>query len=112
MILRILVVLLVYFAGTFTTAEGKTWTVDDRQAKLMQGINAGQKSGELTVKEARSLRKMQAGIARKKAKMKGENLGRLTPENTSELEEELNKVSVELNRLRLEKRVTSAGGSK
>lgn len=110
MILRILVVLFVYFAGTLTTAEGKTWTVDDRQAKLMQDINAGQKSGELTVKEAHGLRKMEANIARKKAKMKVKNRGRLTPENLSELEGELNEVSVELNKLRLEKRVTSAGG--
>lgn len=104
---RILIVVAVFFACSFSQVHAKVWTIDDRQQKLMQEINAGQKSGELTLKEAHSLRKEEAEIARKKAKMKGKNLGKLTSENISELEEDLNKVSVELNKLKLEKRVTS-----
>ena len=75
----------------------------------MQDINAGQKTGELTLKEAHELRKQEASIARKKAKMKGKNLGRLSGDDSSELESDLNKVSLTLNKYRLEKRVSSPG---
>jgi hypothetical protein len=103
---RILIVTLIIFACCLLQANAKTWTVDDRQQRLMQEINAGQKSGELTVKEARGLRKQEAAVARKKARMKSKNLGRLSSEDINELEEDLNKVSVDLDKLRLEKRVT------
>jgi len=106
MLVRILVAMVTFFACSLSQANAKTWTVDDRQQKLMQEINKGQKSGELTQKEARMLRKQEATIARKKAKMKRKNLDRLSSEDINELEEDLNKVSVDLNKLRLEKRVS------
>lgn len=73
----------------------------------MQQINEGQKAKELTVKEAKSLRKDLANLAKKKAKMKAkaDKKNVLTKENQTELEGDLNKISVEIQKLKLEKRV-------
>ncbi len=72
----------------------------------MQEINAGQKSGELTIKEAHCLRKKEANIARKKTKMKAKNLGHLSNNDINDIEKDLNQVSLDLNKYRLEKRIT------
>jgi hypothetical protein len=95
------------FFSTFLSVEAKEWSIDDRQQALMQQINEGQKAKELTVKEAKSLRKDLANLAKKKAKMKAkaENNNTLTKENQTELEGDLNKISVEIQKLKLEKRV-------
>jgi len=100
--------LLILFTFCQPYLAAKVWTIDDRQQKLMQEINAGQKSGELTLKEAHILRKQEAHIARKKAKMKAKNLGRLSSDDITDLEKELNKVSIDLNKYRLEKRVSNS----
>ncbi len=73
----------------------------------MQQINEGQKASELTVKEAKSLRKDLANLAKKKANMKAkaDKKNTLTKENQIELEGDLNKISVEIQKLKLEKRV-------
>ncbi|CAN5430555.1 hypothetical protein BH11CYA1_BH11CYA1_19520 [soil metagenome] len=95
------------FFSTSLSVEAKDWSIDDRQQALMQQINEGQKSKELTVKEAKNLRKDLANLARKKAimKVKGKNGNALTKENQTELEGDLNKISVEIQKLKLEKRV-------
>lgn len=86
--------------------EGKTWTIDERQVQLMQDINAGQKRKELTLKEAKSLRKALANVARDKKQLKAKTQnGKLTAENNSQLEADLNKVSEDLKKYQLEKRV-------
>jgi hypothetical protein len=83
-----------------------TWTVEMRQAKLMQEINAAQKQNELTVKEAKRLRSDLSDIARKKKGFKSKNPGdKLTAENNSELEAALNKISADIKKLQLDKRV-------
>jgi hypothetical protein len=91
----------------FLPVEAKEWSIDDRQQALMQQINEGQKAKELTVKEAKSLRKDLANLAKKKAKMKAkaDKDNTLTKENQTELEGDLNKISVEIQKLKLEKRV-------
>ena len=85
--------------------EAKEWTVDQRQQSLMMQINEGQKANELTVKEAKSLRKSLADLAKKKAKMKNKNGKSLSKDNELALEGDLNKISVEMQKLKLEKRV-------
>lgn len=87
------------------SAEAKTWTVDERQQELMQQINEGQKAKELTVKEAKNMRKALADLAKKKAKMKAKSKNALTKENVTDLEADLNKISVDIQKLKLEKRV-------
>ncbi|MBP9092990.1 hypothetical protein KBI23_18340 [bacterium] len=91
----------------FLPVEAKEWSIDDRQQALMQQVNEGQKAKELTVKEAKSLRKDLANLAKKKAKMKAkaDSNNTLTKENQTELEGDLNKISVDIQKLKLEKRV-------
>jgi hypothetical protein len=79
-------------------------TADEGQAQLMQQINAGQKSNELTVKEANKLRKDLAHVARKKAKMLGKTNRKLTDENIVEIKSDLNEISSNIHKLELEKR--------
>jgi hypothetical protein len=86
-------------------AKEKVWTIDTRAAKLMQEINEGQKSGELTVKEAKKLRSDLADIAHRKKLMKGDNDGKVSPEDRNKIEGDLNKVSAKIHKLELEKRV-------
>jgi len=91
------------------TAKGVTWTVEMRQAKLMQDINLAQKHKELTDKEAKRLRSDLSDVARKKKKFKNENKatnGKLTAENNKELEEDLNHISEDIKKLQLDKRAS------
>jgi len=87
-------------------AEEK-WTIDSRAAKLMQEINEGQKSGQLTVKEAKKLRKELADIAHRKHVEKGDNSGKISPKFRQKIEGDLNRVSSKIHELELEKRVNN-----
>jgi hypothetical protein len=78
-------------------SEGKTWTLDQRQAQQMKDINAGQKSGQLTVKQSEKLRRDLAQVARKKKKMKSKENGKLTAEDTQALHSKLNQVSTDIS---------------
>jgi Skp family chaperone for outer membrane proteins len=75
------------------SAQSKTWTVDERQAKLMQDVNAAQKAGKLTAKQANQLRKSLAEIARKKKKLQDKAGGSLNAEDTSKLQSAIDRVS-------------------
>jgi uncharacterized protein (DUF3084 family) len=88
------------------TAKGVTWTVEMRQAKLMQDINLAQKHQELTAKEAKKLRSDLSDVARQKKKFKDSTRGKLTAEDNKELEESLNHISEDIKKLQLEKRVS------
>lgn len=82
------------------------YTIYDRQKKLMEEVNQGQKTSQLTVKEAHKLRKKLAGIARKKRSMKRKSEDKsLSIDDKIALEKDLNGVSVEIKKLMLEKRV-------
>ncbi|MCA9815349.1 MAG: hypothetical protein KC652_09545, partial [Cyanobacteria bacterium HKST-UBA01] len=77
-----------------------------RQKALMTNINQGQKNNQLTDKEAKSLRKKLSAVSKKKAKMQRDaDGGKLSSENVIELEKDMNDISVEIKKLRLEKRV-------
>ena len=80
---------------------------DEGQAKLMQQINADQKSNQLTVKEANKLRKDLAHVARKKAKMLGKTNRKLSDEDKAQIISDLNDISNNVHKLELEKRVVS-----
>lgn len=86
-------------------AKGKVWTIEERQLRLMQDINDGQKGKELDKKEADRLRSDLADVARKKKRMKTKSKGVITAEQKSELEADLNKISVAIQKYKLEKRV-------
>ena len=86
-------------------AKGEVWTIDTRAAKLMQEINDGQKSGELTLKEAKKLRGDLADIAHRKHLMKGDNDGKVSDADKNKIEGDLNKVSAKIHKLELAKRV-------
>lgn len=85
----------------------KVWSIDDRQGQLMQDINKGQKLNQLTSKEAKKLREALSGIARKKKKFQnGEGSSKaFSDTQKSELESDLNKVSADIKKVELEKRV-------
>ncbi len=107
-----MIVCSVLLSGTLFCAPpavSKKWTPQERQDKLMQDINAGQKNKQLTVDEAKKLRKDLSHIARKKAKMKrhSEQNGKLSAEDTAAMESKLNKVSSDIHKTKLDKRVQS-----
>jgi Skp family chaperone for outer membrane proteins len=88
-------------------AHAKVWSIDERQLKLMQDINQGQKLKQLTPKEAKKLREALSDIARKKKKFQnGDGEAKtFSDAQKSELESDLNKVSTDVKKIELEKRV-------
>lgn len=86
-------------------AKSKKWTITQRQDALKKEIASGQKSGDLTAKEAAALREQESKIEAKEVKMKGKNDGKLSYDNENALEKDLNKLSLRIQKLKLEKRV-------
>jgi Skp family chaperone for outer membrane proteins len=87
-------------------AYAKVWSIDERQVQLMQDINKGQKLNQLTPKEAKKLREGLSDIARKKKKFQnGDPSKAFSDTQKSELESDLNKVSTDIKKVELEKRV-------
>jgi hypothetical protein len=84
----------------------QTVTVTERQDKLMASIASSEKSGELTAKEAASLRKDAAKIVERETKMESKNGGKMSYANINEIEKALNKLSNKLHKNQLAKRVT------
>jgi hypothetical protein len=72
---------------------------------LTKEIDADQKSGELTLKEAESLKKHLSKITEQETNWKNENGGKLSYANQEQLEKELNKISLTLKKKQLQKRV-------
>ncbi|MDZ4833239.1 MAG: hypothetical protein SGJ27_05500 [Candidatus Melainabacteria bacterium] len=99
---------LVALLGNSDGASAKEWTINERQDQLMKDINTAQKKKALTDKEAKGLRKDLADVARKEAKLRGKNDKQIPIEDKAKLEGALNKVSVDIKRLALEKRVDVA----
>jgi hypothetical protein len=88
-------------------AYSKVWSIDERQLRLMQDINQGQKLKQLTPKDAKKLREQLSGIARKKKKFQnGDGPSKVfSNSQKSELESDLNKVSTDIKKVEREKRV-------
>jgi hypothetical protein len=91
--------------GTDADARSKKWTITQRQEVLKKEIDRGQVAGELTLKEANSLRGQEAKIEIREAIMKAKNAGKLSYENENAVEKALNKLSLRIQKLKLEKRV-------
>ncbi|MBL8085565.1 MAG: hypothetical protein JNN26_23265 [Candidatus Obscuribacter sp.] len=80
-------------------------TVYDRQVALKKEIDAGEKSKELTLKEASKLREKLESINEKKEKMLAKNGGKLSYKDEEKMEKWLNGVSIDIQKKRLAKRV-------
>lgn len=103
---RIVVRSIMIFSMFPAGSMAETMAIWQRQKALMTNINQGQKNNQLTDKEAKSLRKKLSAVSKKKAKMQRDaDGGKLSSENVIELEKDMNDISVEIKKLRLEKRV-------
>jgi hypothetical protein len=83
----------------------KKYTITERIDALSARVNAGQKSGELTLKEADDLRNKIANVNSEIDKYKSKNGGKLSYANENVVEKDLNKVSLKLTKKELSKRV-------
>ncbi|HND08071.1 MAG TPA: hypothetical protein PL012_20485, partial [Candidatus Obscuribacter sp.] len=72
---------------------------------LKKEIDAGEKSKELTLKEASKLREKLESINEKKEKMLAKNGGKLSYKDEEKMEKWLNGVSIDIQKKRLAKRV-------
>ena len=86
-------------------AKDAKWTITERQEQLDKEIAAGQKAGELTLKEANSLKEDSDKITQKIRKFKEKNAGKLSYDNINAVEKALNKLSLRIQKLKLAKRV-------
>jgi hypothetical protein len=82
-------------------------TITDRIEILSKKIDKGQKANELTLKEADKLRSDITKINEKIEKAKAKNAGKLSYEDESKIEKDLNKVSIKLTTKELDKRTIS-----
>jgi hypothetical protein len=87
-------------------AKGKVWTITERQVEEQKRISAGEKSSELTKKEADDLRSDMESISTKIAKMKEKNGGKLSLKDQGKIEKSLNDVTLKIDKFKLAKRVT------
>ena len=86
-------------------AKAKQWTVTQRQEALLAKVNKGEKSNELTKKEADKLRQRLSDLSEKIEKEKSKNGGKLSYKDEGKAEKALNSISLELDKLELNKRV-------
>jgi hypothetical protein len=96
-----LLMVLCFFQGSAMGAEKKMSTYQ-RQVNLMKRINEAQKSKQLTVKQAKGLRKDLSKIAVKKQKERDSNVGTTQVDDMSEVEERLTKISKKIDELKEE----------
>ncbi|MCC6979315.1 MAG: hypothetical protein IT343_13405 [Candidatus Melainabacteria bacterium] len=101
--LAILAVLQV--APQSSEAKGRRYTITQRHEILQAKINRMEKAGELTMREARSLRDDNQDLWNKIVKMKAKNGGKLSYKNIAECEKDLNRISTKIHAKALEKRV-------
>jgi hypothetical protein len=97
--------LLVAFAVSPSTVQAKKYSIYDREVCLEKKIDSAYKANQLTLKEADSLKDKIREIKEEEEKMKDKNGGKLSYENQTSLEKNLNKVSEKLQKRMLEKRV-------
>jgi hypothetical protein len=87
-----------------TAAPARTWTIHQRQLAEQSRITKGEKSGELTKKEADGLRQDMADIDGKIAKAKAKNGNKISIKDQGKIEKSLNDVTLKIEKLELEKR--------
>lgn len=80
----------------------KKLTTYERQVNLMKRVNEAQKSKELTVKQAKGLRKDLSNVAAKKQKIRDAKPGKNQSENVKNVEEQLTEISEKIDELKKE----------
>lgn len=101
----VVTILLAILVNALQLADARRWTIYQRQVKLAREIDQGQRSGDLTLKEADNLRHEQAKINSRIAEMKAKNGGKISYEDQNKLEKMLNQLSVSIKKKKLAKRV-------
>lgn len=101
----LVVLAILQIAPQSSEARARRYTLTQRHEILAAKINRMQKSGELTLKEANSLRDDNADVWKRVAKMKAKNGGKLSYENQADIEKALNKISNRIHAKSLAKRV-------
>lgn len=98
--------LIAIFAQTVMSppADAK-FTISQRQNILLKKINRAERSGDLTHKEAVSLRKKRSDIIAMESRMRNRNNGKLCYADINKVENELNKLSLRIQKKALAKRV-------
>ena len=86
-------------------ARSHRYTITQRHEILAAKINRMEKSGELTLREAKGLRDDNQDLWRKVTRMKARNGGKLSYENIAECEKDLNRISNKIHKKALDKRV-------
>lgn len=86
-------------------ARAPRYTISQRHQALIAKINRFQRSGELTLREANSLKEDDQDIRRREAKMRSRNGGKMSYADINKIERELNDLSNKIHRKALNKRV-------
>lgn len=84
-------------APALAAPDSQTTSRYQKQVSLMKTINAAQKSRQITVKQAKSLRKDLSKIAIKKQKVANENKLEAGSANMSDVDEKLNDTANKIN---------------
>jgi predicted transglutaminase-like cysteine proteinase len=89
------------------SARSAHYTITQRQVQLTREVNAGLKANELTLKEATKLRERMTDVNSSISKMKEKNGGKLSYKDQGKVEKSLNSISVDMQKEKLQKRVTA-----
>lgn len=91
-------VIALLLVGSFTVrAADKKMTIYQRQVNLMKRVNAAQKDKQLTVRQAKGLRKDLSKIATSKQKVRDKHAGKSGTADMSNVEKRLNDTSDKIN---------------
>ena len=101
----LLVLAVLQIAPQSSEAKARRYTVTQRHEILAAKINRMEKAGELTLREARSLRDDNQDLWKKVSRMKARNGGKLSYKNIAECEKDLNSISNRIHKKALAKRV-------
>ncbi len=88
-------------------AKSKHWTIAQRQVALQSRVGKGERSFELTKAEADKFRDRLADASSRIEKMKSKNGGKLSYKDQGKIENELNAISIDIEKKELKKRVES-----
>ena len=83
-------------------SHAKRWTVTERLERLSKAVDKGRTANELTIKQVDSLKGEIKSIKEKAEKMKTKNNGKLSLPDTRKLHKEVNELSVQILRDRLD----------
>lgn len=95
---------LVVACAVSPAAQARKYTIYDRQVVLERKIDSAFRANQLTLKEADSLKDKLKNVKEEEQRMKQKNGGKLSYENQTSLERDLNKISEKLHKKELEKR--------